>query len=266
MKKQKKRSHRALLYLLIFALLSILLINMKFLLHLKYDTVLLALVVSFSSFAIVMILSDFVGKISNATNQQIDQAIPSNSVLSYEEIKEIIDAEMDNIQLDPPSENPKSDSSSESPKYVKNNFVINPLSIMNMNLKNIVNHYLWSMILSILSFAFAVIMSSVGLLLIGKIVFYNEGSEKVNLIGIVGGVASEFVAATAMVAFRLSLKNLKHYHSSLHENERLMTSLAVIDKISTGKDKDEMYKKVIEYQMQISLKEVSGVSSKEKSE
>lgn len=143
---------------------------------------------------------------------------------------------------------------------------IEPLRVMRYNLKKIRSYYIWSLLLSVLSFIFAVVMSIGGIILIRNIVFSSSSVEKVDIIGIVGGVASEFVAATAMVAFRLSLKHLKRYHSSLHEDQRVMTSLSIIDKISNDKDRDEMYKKVIDYEMQLSLKEVTAESKKEKND
>jgi hypothetical protein len=143
---------------------------------------------------------------------------------------------------------------------------IEPLRVMRYNLDKIKSYYDWSLLLSVLSFIFAFGMSIGGIFLIWNIVFSSSNDKKVDIIGIAGGVASEFVAATAMVAFRLSLKHLKRYHSSLHEDQRVMTSLSIIDKISNDKDRDEMYKKVIDYEMQLSLKEVTAESKKEKND
>ena len=50
------------------------------------------------------------------------------------------------------------------------------------------------------------------------------------IIPVIGGAITEFVAATALVVYQKSISQLNHYHQALHEDQRFLSSVNLIDK------------------------------------
>ena len=70
-----------------------------------------------------------------------------------------------------------------------------------------------------------------------------------------GGII-EFIASTALVIYKATLSQLNHYHHSLHEDERFLSSVNLISSLSNTNDKDEMLKKIIDSELNLNLIEI----------
>ena len=88
------------------------------------------------------------------------------------------------------------------------------------------------------SFALAIVMCIIGalilLLSIAALLFLENYRETLT-IGAIGGVLTEFVAATALFIYRKTLDQFNHYYRSLHENERFLSILNLTARLCPSK-------------------------------
>ena len=87
-------------------------------------------------------------------------------------------------------------------------------------------------------------------------------SFELSLIPTIGGAISELVAATSLFVYRSSLTQLNHYHQALHEDERFLSSVNLINKFSTPELQDEMLKEIIRSEIAMNLAGI-GINSKD---
>lgn len=129
-----------------------------------------------------------------------------------------------------------------------------PTDIIEMMLKNmgeIRDYYVMSKTQARNSFALACVSCIAGfLLLVAVIVTANsENATAANtVIPAIGAAISEFVAGTALLIYRQSLKQLNHYYDALHNNERFLSVVNLVSKISEDK-RDAVYTEIIQSQI-----------------
>lgn len=131
---------------------------------------------------------------------------------------------------------------------------INALGRMELNLSDIKEFYVWTKKQSKAAFVLANSLIIVGIItLIVSIVLsiYLKLETSVTIIGAVGGIIIEFIGATALVVYKTTLSQLNHYHRSLHEDERFLSSVNLINSLSDNKQKDEMIKQVINSELEL---------------
>ncbi|MBD5503713.1 MAG: hypothetical protein HDR09_08230 [Lachnospiraceae bacterium] len=136
----------------------------------------------------------------------------------------------------------------------KNTTDINELMLLNM--KEIKDYYVLSKKMAQGSFILSIIMSAVGftLLCISIVpVFKKDISLSQTLLPVIGGTIVELIAGTTLVIHKKSLEQLNHYYKSLHNNERYLSLISLIDKLSKER-KDEAYISIINSQLE-TLKE-----------
>ncbi len=133
---------------------------------------------------------------------------------------------------------------------------INVIGQMQINLQNIKEYYLWSQKQARGAYSFAIIMSIFGFLLfVTAIVLASIQSVDVYaaVISTICGGVSELIAGTVMVIYRSSVKQLKHYHQALHEDQRFLSCIRLLDKIKEQDIYNDMLSKVLSDEMQIGL-------------
>ncbi|MBE5934283.1 MAG: hypothetical protein E7262_00640 [Lachnospiraceae bacterium] len=138
---------------------------------------------------------------------------------------------------------------------------IDALGRMMINLEDIKEFYTWSQKQAKASFVLAVVMCGLGFgfILASVIVVFRFGF-KMSIIPSIGGVVTEVVAGTALVVYKNSLRQLNHYHQSLHEDERFLSSVNLLGKFSTVEAQDEMLREIIRSEIQMNL---SGIKDNE---
>lgn len=62
-----------------------------------------------------------------------------------------------------------------------------------------------------------------------------------------------------MVVYKKSLSQLNHYHQALHEDERFLPSINLLNKFSTEELKDEILKHVIESEIEMNIIAAKGI-------
>lgn len=70
------------------------------------------------------------------------------------------------------------------------------------------------------------------------------------LIPVIGGAIVEVIAGTSLVVYKKSLEQLNQYYDSLHNNERFLSLVNLVDKLSNDK-KDETYINIINNQLDL---------------
>ncbi len=185
----------------------------------------------------------------NPNEQKINDAIP---IVDENKLEEEINP--NDFDTKPNTDTDNSDSKRK----------LNVLNTLNAKMSTLETYYNWSRKLSEYSFVFAVFLSIVGLIIIACAIFNKEISKEGQTLGVIGGIVAEFLSGTALLIFKVGVKQMKHYHKTLHEDERVYISLAIAEKLS-GKERNQMYAKVIENELKTNLREIElyAVSEKE---
>ena len=144
---------------------------------------------------------------------------------------------------------------------------IDALGRMQINLEDIKEFYIWSQNQAKAAFILAVIMFALGFGLIAVSVAYAltpNADLDAAIIPAIGGAVTEFIAATTLVIYRSSLSQLNHYHQALHEDERFLSSINLIDKFHDEKLQDEMLKEIIRSEIQMNLDSIKQNKKEDK--
>ena len=132
---------------------------------------------------------------------------------------------------------------------------INTLGLMQINLRDIKEFYTWSQKQAVASFVLAVVMCIAGFLLISisiGISFNTQLNSNTTFISAAGGVITELIAGTALVVYRSSMQQLNYFHKALHEDQRFLSSVNLVDKFSSIEIQDNMLREIVRTQMKMS--------------
>lgn len=127
------------------------------------------------------------------------------------------------------------------------------MELMLANMKEIKDYYALSKAQAKNSFFLSVIMCISGFVLMAisvAVPLLSNTQNDYSFITAIGGVIIEVIAGTSLFVYRKSLDQLNHYYSELHENERFLSSVNLISKMSKDRQ-DDMYEKVIQTQLEI---------------
>lgn len=128
----------------------------------------------------------------------------------------------------------------------------NIIDLMLLNMKEIKEYYVLSKKMAKRSFALSVVFSILGFCIIATsiiAIFVTDVSIAETLIPVIGGTVIELIAGTTLVVYKKSLEQLNHYYNSLHNNERFLSLVNLVDKMSKDK-KDETYLNIINSQLE----------------
>ena len=137
------------------------------------------------------------------------------------------------------------------------------LGRMLLNLDALQEYYSWSKSQSKMSFYLAIALIILGILIIAIAVFIQiafKVSITISIVISLSGAIVEFIAGTALVVYKDSLKQLNHYHRVLHEDERFLSSVNMVNDLSNDKDKDDMIKELIRSEIELNKLELSQIS------
>ena len=70
----------------------------------------------------------------------------------------------------------------------------------------------------------------------------------------IGAAIVEVIAGTSLIVYKKSLEQLNHYYNSLHNNERFLSIVNIVSKVSPERQ-DEMYFEIIRSQIGMISKE-----------
>lgn len=126
------------------------------------------------------------------------------------------------------------------------------LELMLENMKEIRDYYVISKMQSKKAFSLAVSMCILGFLLILTSIILSvifKISLLITSIPAIGGMVSELIAGTSLLVYKASLEQLNNYYESLHNNERFLSLVNLVSKISSDKQ-DEVYINIINVELQ----------------
>ena len=121
------------------------------------------------------------------------------------------------------------------------------LNLMLVNMEEIKAYYTLSKTQAKSSFRLAAWMCVLGFVLLVAAVaipLFSEGKYEVSIITAIGGAIVEVIAGTSLFIYKNSLSQLNHYYESLHDNERFLSNVNLVRKLSFEKQ-DEMYIEII---------------------
>lgn len=137
-------------------------------------------------------------------------------------------------------------------KTSKDNNQKDILELMFENMKEIKDYYIISKKQATNSFKLAVSLCIIGFIcIIASIALITifKTSVAVSLIPGIAGAIAEIVAGTALVVYKTSLEQLNNYYESLHNNERFLSLVNLVSKIS-DKKQDDAYLNIINTELQ----------------
>ena len=117
-------------------------------------------------------------------------------------------------------------------------------------------YYTWSKTQAIITFFIAAASCVVGILLIVFAFVYSVNGKVAldkTIITAIGGLVTELFAGTTLIVYKSSLKQMNFYHKSLHEDQRLLSSVDLLCRFSNDKNRDKMLQTIICSSMQISI-------------
>lgn len=129
----------------------------------------------------------------------------------------------------------------------------NTLKLMSLNMAEIREFYALSKTMAKKSFILAVIMCILGFIVIASsiyAIFFIDISFVESLIPIIGGTVVELIAGTSLSVYKKSLEQLNQYYESLHNNERYLSLVNLVDRLSDNK-KDDTYVNIINSQLEL---------------
>lgn len=127
------------------------------------------------------------------------------------------------------------------------------LELMSIHMKEIKDYYVLSKSMAKDSFYLAVVMCILGFIVIGSsiiAIFVVDVSFIETLIPVIGGSVVEVIAGTSLSVYKKSLEQLNQYYESLHNNERYLSLVSIVDRLSDEK-KDDTYINIINSQLEL---------------
>ena len=141
----------------------------------------------------------------------------------------------------------------EQAKEVKHNEqTTDIIELMLLNMKEIKEYYVMSKNMAKKSFTLSVIMCVFGfsIILLSIItMFLTDITLIETLIPVIGGSVVEVIAGTSLIVYKKSLEQLNQYYEALHNNERYLSLVNLVDKLNEDK-KDETYINIINSQLE----------------
>ena len=119
------------------------------------------------------------------------------------------------------------------------------LELMLANMSEIKQYYSISKRHAQFSFILALSFCIFGFILLAYAVSIDKENTQPIMLSLIGGTVSEPFAGTALLVHKSSLSQLNHYYKSLHENERFLSTLNLVEKLSDSK-KDDAILKIID--------------------
>lgn len=133
---------------------------------------------------------------------------------------------------------------------------VDALGRMLINLEDIKEFYTWSQKQAKAAFYLAIFMCVLGFLLMATSVVFImvfDLSIQASLLPTIGGIVTELIAGTALIVYKNSLLQLNHYHKALHEDERFLSSVNLINKFNSPEIQDEILRELIRSEIQMNL-------------
>ncbi len=127
---------------------------------------------------------------------------------------------------------------------LENNVNDDILGLMALNLRELKEFYTLTKKQAIRSFSLAVLLCTLGFLLImvATLIAVLWKENQIAFVTGIGGTIVEIIAGTALFVYRKSLEQLNFYYTSLHDNERFMSLINISSKT---RDKDALYSKIV---------------------
>lgn len=126
------------------------------------------------------------------------------------------------------------------------------IELMLLNMKEIKEYYVMSKDMAKKSFTLSVIMCvfGFGIILLSIIaMFLTDITLIETLIPVIGGSVVEVIAGTSLIVYKKSLEQLNQYYEALHNNERYLSLVNLVDKLTDDK-KNETYISIINSQLE----------------
>jgi len=120
------------------------------------------------------------------------------------------------------------------------------MALMLTNMSEIRQYYSMSKRHAQLAFGLAFLFCILGFALFAFVIFIERTNTQSIVVGIIGGSVSNIIAGTAFVMFKNTVAQFNHYYEALHENERFLSAVHLVDRLTPGKQ-DEAFMKIIEH-------------------
>lgn len=133
---------------------------------------------------------------------------------------------------------------------------VNALERMLVNLEDIRAYYKWSQEQARSAFRLAWWLCIAGFVFLVAAAVLPPAlgmGWQASVIPAVGGAASELLAGTALLVYRHSLTQLNYYHDALHEDERFLSAVSLVDRFDAKEKRDEILAEIVKSELRMNL-------------
>lgn len=139
-------------------------------------------------------------------------------------------------------------------KKVKRRFDV--LGFIKINLDEMNSYYRWSKTQAKLAFAIGVAACGVGVALIAIGIYVSSiGRIDASILTILAGVLTDVIAIIVLTIYKKSSEILNYYFKALHEDERFLACVNLLEQFDSDEKKDEILKKIIENELELNIQE-----------
>lgn len=134
----------------------------------------------------------------------------------------------------------------------KNDNQFDILELMLDNMKEIRDYYIISKKQAKNAFTLAIFLCIIGFIFIVisiAFILLFKNTVEASILSAIGGIITEIIACTTLIVYKSSLEQLNNYYESLHNNERFLSLVNIVNKISNNKQ-DEAYLNIINVELQ----------------
>ncbi len=131
------------------------------------------------------------------------------------------------------------------------------IDLMLNSITRIDRYYDWNISEARNIFWTAIGFSIVGFVLFAVAVYTAivRGDVNATIPAAVGGAIAELLAHTVLNMYRTSVEQLNHYHQALHEDQRFLASVGVVERLSSDDRRDTLYCDIIHTEMRTTITE-----------
>ncbi|MEN6594839.1 MAG: hypothetical protein ABFC31_07845 [Clostridiaceae bacterium] len=132
----------------------------------------------------------------------------------------------------------------------------NVMALMIDNLGKMKEYYDWSKDQAVIVFGVAVGACIVGTLIVVAafiLPIVMKLSFETALLTAIGGLITDVFAGTTLLVYRSSISQLNRYHDCMHEDQRFLCAVNLLNKFTSTKKRDDTIIEIIQNQLKINL-------------
>lgn len=134
------------------------------------------------------------------------------------------------------------------------------LEKMKIKLMDIKEYYDWSRVQAKTSFIFSMTMCVFGVIVVAISILMPilwKTQLIISIVTAIGGIIIELMSGFVLTLYKNSMLQLNYYHQSLHEDERFLSCVSLVNKLKDDNLKEEMIKEIIKNELELNTEYIN---------